>query len=455
MWAVTADVERFDEALEWFLGRTILTDEQRLAIPASARSRAFWIAGVAQLDIVQDVFGEIERSLEKGEPFEGFKKRVRDKLTKAWGRDDPARIETIFRNAVQSSYNAGRWAQMTEPSVAKFRPYFMYDAILDERTTELCRGLNGTILPHDDPFWDTHCPPLHHRCRAGIRNLRASEAERRGITQAPPAERPPEGWGLSPRVAREWRPEAGSRDPELLAALERKRPPEPPPPTPWKTFGEVPQGRIPPQPRYDEQAAQRRAQEVAKRLSPGEREIVRIFSDEDFSEIRAALRMSQEEWERLYPSRTDYRRLRGMAATMRDAITAYGGTPGGPAKIFRGIGLTRAPLEHFVNADYVVADTISSTSRHVRKAVEFALEGDGDVGVVFLLRNRSSGNTLPIEAMSEHPHEAEILVGPGKRYRVIKAERTQVRGKDLLILHTEELGPDAIITSDRVVRLQR
>src|SRR5690606_14826431 len=205
-WAVSADVERFDEALEWFLGRTILTDEQRRAIPARARARSFWIAGVAQLDVVQDVFDELDKAIANGEPFEEFRKRVQSKLTAAWGKEDPARIETIFRNAAQSSYNAGRWAQMTEPSVAEFRPFWMYDAIQDDRTTPLCKELDGTILHHQDAFWDTHIPPLHHSCRSSIRNLRRAEAERRGITTTRPDAPVPEGWGLSPRVAqnKEW-----------------------------------------------------------------------------------------------------------------------------------------------------------------------------------------------------------------------------------------------------------
>lgn len=454
MWAVSADVERFDEALEWFLGRTILTDEQRLAIPAGARSRAFWVAGVAQLDVVQDVFDEINTALEKGEPFEDFQKRVSDKLTKAWGRENPARIETIFRNAAQSSYNAGRWAQMTDPSVAKFRPFWMYDAILDDATTPICKERNGTILPHDHPFWDTNYPPLHHRCRSGVRNLRRSEAERRGITTTVPTEAPPEGWGRSPRVATEWRPEPGSRDPGLLAELEAKRPPPPPPPPPRRTFEDVPQGRLPVQPEGQEAAAQQKAREVADQLAPAEREAVRLFTAADYSEMRDAQRLSREDWEQKHPGRDDYAKLRNLATTIDATIRAYGGTRGGPSQIYRGIGLQWANIEPFVNAEYVVADAISSTSRYVAKAAEFTLTGD--VGVFLELTNRHSGGTLPIEQLSEYAPEAEVLVAAGKRYRVTSVERTKIYSNyDVVIVRAEEVGPDAIITSDRVVRLQR
>lgn len=217
-WRVTAEAGRFDEALEHFASRTALTDEERKRIPADARSRAFWIAGVAQLDVVQRVQEKLAKAIESGTALEDFKKQVRDDLATTTG----GHLETVFRNATQTAYNAGRWRQMSDPSVARFRPFWMYDAILDSRTTPLCNGLSGTVLEASDPWWDTHTPPLHHRCRSGIRSLRRSEAEKRGITTTAPAETPPDGFGLSPKLAKEWRPEPGSRDAGLLAEFTRK-----------------------------------------------------------------------------------------------------------------------------------------------------------------------------------------------------------------------------------------
>jgi hypothetical protein len=36
----------------------------------------------------------------------------------------------------------------------------------------------GTVLPVDDPFWDTHYPPIGFNCRCGVRSLSESELER-------------------------------------------------------------------------------------------------------------------------------------------------------------------------------------------------------------------------------------------------------------------------------------
>lgn len=240
-WRVSAEAGRFDEAVDRFASRIVLTDEERHHVPVDARSQAFWIAGAAQLDIVEDTRNRLKRAIERGTPLATFKAEVREALTKAWGKDNPHRIETIFRNATQHAYNAGRWEQMNAPSVVRFRPFWMFDAILDGRETQICRICNGTLLSADDPWWDEHWPPQHHRCRSGVRALRRSEAERRGITIRVPEETGGEGFGLSPRLARPWRPEVERYDPQLFSELERKRQQvanDPaPPPLPASTFG--------------------------------------------------------------------------------------------------------------------------------------------------------------------------------------------------------------------------
>lgn len=233
MWQVTAEPQRFDEASEWFSRRVVITGDQAKGINADVKQRAFWVGGGLQLEQIQRVFDELRKAQDSGEPFEEWRKRVRETL-----RND-AHAETVFRNAAQRAYNAGRWQQMNEPDVAQFRPYFMYDAVLDSRTTELCRSLDSTILPADHPFWQTHVPPLHHRCRASIRNLRQREAERRGITEQPPTLDPHEGFGLAPEPGKDiWTPDPAKHDAGLVRELERKkaerdaREREAPPPTP-------------------------------------------------------------------------------------------------------------------------------------------------------------------------------------------------------------------------------
>lgn len=225
--AATAEVGRFDEAIDWFSKRIVLTEEEALELGRDAGRRAFWIGNGLQLSQIQRVFDEIQRAQEAGDDFETWRKRVRSELK------NDAHAETVFRNATQRALNAGRWEQMHAPDVAKFRPFLMFDAVLDGHTSEVCRVCNGTVLPVGHPWFLTHAPPCHHRCRSGLRSLRREVAVKRGITNVPPAIDADTGFGLAPSKQPVWKPDPSKHDPQLVRELNRKakakpKAPEPP-----------------------------------------------------------------------------------------------------------------------------------------------------------------------------------------------------------------------------------
>jgi len=196
-----SSLSRFDEALRWFLERVVLTDDELDALSAGARTQAFWFADGTQMRMVQDVFDQIVKGLDTGETFAAFKKRVSASLASAWGGANPFRVETIWINAIQRAYNGGRYRQLTKPAVKRFRPFWMYDAIMDSRTSTICKERDSTVLPADDPWWDSNYPPLHHRCRSAVRALTKRQANRKGINSGTgditePAQ---DGFGLSPK----------------------------------------------------------------------------------------------------------------------------------------------------------------------------------------------------------------------------------------------------------------
>jgi SPP1 gp7 family putative phage head morphogenesis protein len=207
MWRVSAEPQRFDEAIDWFRQRVPLERSEWDQLTEQARRQAFTVSGVAELDVVADVHQALLRAVEEGTSYSEFRRAVAANLTSAWGRPQSARVRTIWQTNIQQAYSAGRYQQMTDPEMASARPYFMYDAVLDSRTSSICRNLNGTVLPQDDPFWDTHIPPLHFGCRSGLRSLTRRAAESRGITATPPKEPPQTGFGARPQPGewgREW-----------------------------------------------------------------------------------------------------------------------------------------------------------------------------------------------------------------------------------------------------------
>lgn len=204
-WRVTAKPQQFNEAIAWFRKRVPMSDSEFQALENSAKRKAFTVAGVAQLDLVHDVWSALDAAIANGTALEEFKTEVGAKLAMAWSGDNPRRLETIFRTNVQQAYAAGRYAQINDPDILETRPYWQYDSILDGRTSSLCKTLNGTILPHDHEFWRSHIPPLHFRCRSGLRSLTLEQAQTRGITERPSDEVASEGFGLPPEQ-NEWQP---------------------------------------------------------------------------------------------------------------------------------------------------------------------------------------------------------------------------------------------------------
>ncbi len=221
MWRVTADPDRFDEAVAFFESRFPVTEEVRDALDEYAGERAWTIAGVAQLEIVNDVHESLTRAIANGTPLDTWKKEVEASLTDAWGKSDSARIDTIFINATQQSYNAGRWRQMQDPEVKALRPYGFFDGVNDSRQSPICKKWDGTILPIDEFADRGACPQLHHRCRSQIRSIRESEARRRGITETPPDIEAAEGFGAAPTEA-QWKPDPKKYPNVLWAEFQRK-----------------------------------------------------------------------------------------------------------------------------------------------------------------------------------------------------------------------------------------
>jgi SPP1 gp7 family putative phage head morphogenesis protein len=193
----------FQEALAFFQTKDIVTPEQWDALDDKAKRRAFSVAGVARKEVIATTAKAVERAIAKGESFDDFKKRIGPQLERSWGgtvANPNWRMELIFRNNVQQSYNVGRYEVTTQPDVLIVRPYRMFSAIEDTRTTEVCRRCHGTILPAEDPWWDGHSPQCHHACRSGTISLSRRQADKRGVTTDPPAVESHDGFGDLPHL---------------------------------------------------------------------------------------------------------------------------------------------------------------------------------------------------------------------------------------------------------------
>lgn len=234
-WSAPTDPVDFNEAIAWFRKRVSMSKADHRLLAAQARRKAFTVANVAKLDLVNQVWKAIDDAVSKGTSLEDFKKAIGDDLRAAWKGsvgDPPWRLETIFRTNVQLAYGAGRFKQATHPDVVGDRPVWMFDAILDGRETEICQACDETKRPADDPWWRDHLPPLHHNCRSSFIALTDDQARLAGgVTAQPTTKKAGDGFGLEPG-ADEWKPDAAKYPAPLWTTFVAKQAAAPPPPPP-------------------------------------------------------------------------------------------------------------------------------------------------------------------------------------------------------------------------------
>ncbi len=212
--------ERFAEAIAFFREKSPVFAAEFATLDAAARSRAFTVSSVARLDVIASVWRALDVAIASGESFEAFRATVLPLLVSAWvGRPGqiPARVDVIFRTNTASAYNAGRYRQARHPDTMRLRPIWRFDALLDGRTSSICRTCHGTTLPADHPWWRTHLSPLHHRCRSSFVTLRASQAG--PLTARPPEDEPSGTFGTPP--GEPWRPDPGAYPAPLRGAAQR------------------------------------------------------------------------------------------------------------------------------------------------------------------------------------------------------------------------------------------
>jgi SPP1 gp7 family putative phage head morphogenesis protein len=213
-----------EEAVRAFEARDALrTTVQWHEMWGEEHSRAFTVAKVARLDLLETIRGSLDEAGRNGMTFEQWQAQLQPELEKAgwWGRVQdkeltgtsrpvlvgPRRLRTIYDTNMRVSRAAGHWARIQE--LKKVAPYLRYSSIRDRRTRPAHRRWHGTILPVDHPWWDTHFPPCGWNCRCTVQQLSERDLKRYGWqpSKRPPDDGPPRGF---------WR--AGAEKPEAIPA---------------------------------------------------------------------------------------------------------------------------------------------------------------------------------------------------------------------------------------------
>lgn len=229
-----------EQAIEFMKSKGIQVTFDWKEIEAKARAKAFTIAKVTSVELLQDVRNLIVKAQKEGKTFENFKTDANEAIAKrGWSGKQtitmpdgtakvveitPGRLQTVYRTNMQSAYNAGRWKQIQDTKAN--RPYLQFVAIIDDSTSETCSLFNRKVFRVSDPIWDKIMPPLHHNCRSTVRSLSQRQLEREGLTVEDgkdyadsPEYAPAEGFENNPGKD-DWVPDLSKYDEDLAAAAQ-------------------------------------------------------------------------------------------------------------------------------------------------------------------------------------------------------------------------------------------
>lgn len=192
-----------EEAIRFFRAKGFRIGFSWLDIFREEHARWFTVAKAMTRDLLEDIRAEVDRAIADGITLSDFKKALRPKLRARgwWGKRqmlDPAtgqhelvqlgserRLRTIFDTNLRTAYSAGKWERFQRTKAAL--PFVEYSSLMDGRERPQHHAWNGTILPIDDPWWDTHWPPCDWNCRCSPvqRSQRMLDRQGKSVTETP------------------------------------------------------------------------------------------------------------------------------------------------------------------------------------------------------------------------------------------------------------------------------
>lgn len=156
----------FQEAIKSFIDKTPILYETIEEITEEVRANCFWLKKSTDLEMTSRLFEHMKKNLENGGTLKQWIKDSKEAIEKLGLGKQGYYLENVYRTNMFSQYSIGNYKQLKEDE--KLFPYWQYHAVDDNRTTSICRTLNGKIYKATDPFWNIYYPPNHYQCRSTV-----------------------------------------------------------------------------------------------------------------------------------------------------------------------------------------------------------------------------------------------------------------------------------------------
>lgn len=249
---MTADNLRFlltlppEDIVNWYEGKGYRFSWSWQDTWQEAHTRAFTVAKVMNLDILQSIKNEVDKIFKEGITYEQFYNNLEGTLKELgwWGKvradevpgydpqsgvppdkivqlGSPYRLKTIYQTNANVAYSAGRWKFFQENKNS--RPYLQYKQIQRSTKRDDHFYYHNKIFHIDDPIWNKIMPPNGFNCgcytialdrdEVGALGLKVSDGSKtkiKGIGK---------GWDFNPaKDYANWQPDLNKYDDDLKNA---------------------------------------------------------------------------------------------------------------------------------------------------------------------------------------------------------------------------------------------
>jgi hypothetical protein len=214
----------FQNAIAFHRSRVPISDAEFYRLSNEAKLRAFTVSGLARQASITEAYRLVDEAIKSGSTMAEFRSTFTTYLAQnGEALLDESRLNLIFRQNVALAYTVGRYEQMSDPDVLAMRPYWMYPlGPDDDRTTTICRQLQGFVAPADAEVWKHIYPPNHFNERhTQVVSLTSEQAQSTGrIYEGPNSDAYPfvEGQRMLPDSGFDFAPSLVASDDEALLA---------------------------------------------------------------------------------------------------------------------------------------------------------------------------------------------------------------------------------------------
>lgn len=170
----------FEQASTFFRNKLNIPTDAWDDLWKDQHAKGFMSAGATKAELLTDFRGQIQKAIDGNLTKKEFQAQFSAIVAKhGWSYNGSPgwRSSLIYDTNVSTAYQAGRWQQFTEGG-AKFLRYVHADGVRHPRPQHV--AWNGTTLPINHPFWQSHYPPNGWRCHC--RAVRADQGE---VTKPP------------------------------------------------------------------------------------------------------------------------------------------------------------------------------------------------------------------------------------------------------------------------------